>query len=74
MSVTDLKAEVERLGLTEKHIASKTGLDTRTIRTFLETGKGRFSTEQAIISAVRELARERSESLVSPEEPKRSTA
>lgn len=67
MSVAEVKAGLKRLGLTEKHIASKTGLDLRTVKAFLDSGKGRFSTEQAVLSAYRELVLERSEKQVSPQ-------
>lgn len=67
MSVTEVKAGMKRLGLTEKHIASKTGLDLRTVKAFLDEGRGRFSTEQAILSAYRDLVQERSEDKVSPQ-------
>ncbi len=52
---------MRRLKLSERHIASKAGIDRRTVMRFLETGQTRsIATEEAIFKAYRELVRERS--------------
>lgn len=63
MSVTELLAGMERFKITVKHIASRSGLDRRTVKHFLESGETRsLATEAAILSAYRDLERERSQS------------
>jgi predicted transcriptional regulator len=74
MSVEAMKAAMQQWKISEKHLASRTGLDRRTVKRYLETGETRsLATEQAIVDAFRELVRERSEDTVSPGEPQKAT-
>ncbi len=67
MSVTEMKAGMQQFKFSEKHIASRAGVDRRTVKSYLATGETRsLATEQAIITAYRELVRERSEKVQVP--------
>jgi predicted transcriptional regulator len=74
MSVTEINAVMQQYGITEKHIARHTGLDYRTVRKYLASGQGHFSTATAVETALRQIVQERSEIQVSPKTGHRSTA
>jgi hypothetical protein len=61
MSITEIKAGMQRFKIRKIHIASRAGVDQRTVAKYLETGEARsVATEQAIVAAFRELINERS--------------